>query len=70
MSRVLRARNGIHYMERNWINRFLSLFCLCKKYKMPAALIEPVFTLEENLDIFVGQTNLRITTYLIFPGLR
>lgn len=37
---------------------------------MPAALIEPVFTLEENLDIFVGQTNLRITTYLIFPGLR
>lgn len=54
MFRVFRVRNGIYYMERNWINRFLFLFCLCKKYKMFVVLIELVFILEENLDIFVG----------------
>ena len=37
---------------------------------MLGILIEPVFTLEENLDIFfLGQANLLITTYLILPRL-
>ena len=41
-----------------------------QKYEKLETLIEPVFILEGNLDIFFFFITNKSHTYLIFPGLR